>query len=153
MGTISKTTGLTPQQEKAVVLLATGHNMTSTAKQLNIERSTLYQWGAKDGFKAYFNTLISEIQENTKNSLFGLLDEALETLKNSLKSKNESVKLKAALCIIDRVKDVEVGQTDPIKMIREKCTHTFDGFEVDYFKEAFDEVRFEKLVLDNNLGD
>lgn len=151
MEKFNKITGLTPQQEKAVILLASGQTITEVAKHLNIERSTLYQWGAKANFKAYFNSLTKEIQDNTENCLFGLLEEALKTLRDSLNSKNESVKLKAALSIIDRTKDIKVGETDPVQMLRKQCTHTFDAFEFDFTKEAFDGARFEKLMLDNNL--
>lgn len=153
MEKFNKITGLTPQQEKAVALLASGQTITETAKQLNIERSTLYQWGTKANFQAYFNTLVKEIQDNTENCLFGLLDEALKTLRDSLSSKNESVKLKAALSIIDRIKDVKVDETDPVQMLRKQCTHTVDLFEMEFTKDAFDTARFERLMLDNNLSE
>ncbi len=150
MENFSITTGLTPQQEKAAIFLASGKTMTETAKELKVERSTLYQWSIKSGFKAYFNSLVADIRENTKTALYGLIEDAYKTLRESLNSKNESVKLKAALSIIDRIKDVEIGNTDPVKMIREQCTHTFD-FDVDFSRSAFDEDRFEKLMQENHL--
>ena len=151
MEKFNKITGLTPQQEKAAVLLASGKTMTETAKAVKIERSTLYQWIEKVNFKAYFNSLIKEIRDNTKNGLFGLIDEAYKAIRESLKSKNESVKLKAALSIIDRLQDVKIGNTDPIQMIRNQCTHQFD-FDI-MGTSVFDEERFEQLLKENNLDD
>ncbi len=150
MENFSITTGLTPQQEKAAIFLASGKTITEAAKELKIERSTLYQWGAKSGFKAYFNSLVKEIQKNTKNGLYGLIEDAYEALRESLKSKNESVRLKAALSIIDRIKDVKIGDTDPVQMIRKQCTHVTD-FDISFANTFFNEERFDKLMQENHL--
>ena len=40
--TLSPLTGLTPQQEQAAMMLASGENLTAVARQLNLNRSTLY---------------------------------------------------------------------------------------------------------------
>ena len=149
MERVNIATGLTPQQEKAAVLLASGKTMTETAKEVKIERSTLYQWAEKPNFKAYYNSLVKEIQDNSKNSLFGLIDEAFKSLRESLKSKNESVKLKAALSVIDRLQNVEVGETDPVQIIKRLCTQ---NYEFDFpFNSSFDKERSEKLMKENNL--
>ncbi len=150
MGKYSKTTGLTPQQEKAAVLLASGNTITETAKKLNVIRSTVYEWAEKANFKAYYNSLIKDIRERSENALFGMIDEAHKAIRESLKSKNESVKLKAALSIIDRVKTVEIGETDPIKLIKQQCTY-HSSFNIDFGDTEFDERRFEKLMQENNL--
>ena len=39
--TISPTTGLTPQQEQACILLASGENVTNVADKLSLNRGTL----------------------------------------------------------------------------------------------------------------
>ena len=144
-------TGLTPQQEKAVVLLASGNNVTDTAKQLKIERSTIYQWSERENFQAYYNMLCKEIQSNTKNCLFGLLDDAFNAIKESLNSENPNVRLKAALSVIDRTNIAEIGLADPIELIRRKCTEK-TMWDVDCsMGEKFDEDRFDKLLHENNL--
>lgn len=150
MKNINQITGLTPQQEKAAVLLAGGKTMTETAKEIKIERSTLYQWAEKENFTAYYNSIIKEIRDNTKTSLFGLVDEAYKAIRESLKSGNQSVKLKAALAVIDRIKDVEVGETDPVKIIRQKSTHNFD-FDISFGNSEFNEQEFKRLMQENNL--
>ena len=149
MEKFNKVTGLTPQQEKAAVLLISGKTMTETAKAVKIERSTLYQWSEKANFRAYYNSLAKQIRDAHKHSLFGLIDEAYKTIRESLKAKNESLKLKAALSIIDRVKDIEAGETDPKEIIRKQCT-VYNKFE--YLGDTtFDQKRFEQLLKENNL--
>ncbi len=145
----SKITGLTPQQEKAAILLASGKTMTETAKEVKIERSTLYQWIEKAGFQAYYNSLVENIRESTKNSLLGLIDSAYKAIRESLNSKNESIRLKAALSVIDRIKDVEVGGTDPERIIRHQCTQyaTLDSLG----SVNFDSKKFRLLMKDNHL--
>jgi len=149
MEKFNRTTGLTPQQEKSAILLASGKTITETAKEVRIERSTLYQWAEKANFRAYFNSLAKQIMEAHKNSLFGLIDEAYKALGESLKSKNESLKLKAALSIIDRVKDIEIGETNPVKMIEKQCTK-YNKFEF-LVDTTFDQKRFQQLIKENNL--
>ena len=39
--------GLTPIQEQAAILLASGENVTSVSEKLNLNRSTIYQWQQK----------------------------------------------------------------------------------------------------------
>jgi transposase len=145
-------TGLTPKQKKAAVLLASGKSMTETAKEVKIERSTLYQWAEKANFKAYYNSLVKELQTISVNSLFGLADKAFEVLRESLKAKNENVRLKAALNIIDRIKNVKVGETDPVQMLRKECTISYDAFNI-FNNVEFNKERFERLLKENNLSE
>jgi transposase-like protein len=56
MDKVNTETGLTPLQEKAVSLIVNGKSYSDTAKELKIDRSTLYAWSNRINFQAYGNT-------------------------------------------------------------------------------------------------
>ncbi len=104
-------TELTPLQEKAIFLLASGKNMTDTGKELNTDRATLYLWKRQPEFEAFYNKVRIEYKEQAKNELINLFSEALDTLKACLQSKNENVKLKTAIYILERTRESTFGYT------------------------------------------
>ena len=108
---ICEETELTPLQEKAVYLLASGKNVTDTGKELNTDRATLYYWQKQPEFEAFYNKVRTEYKEQAKNELINLFSEALSTLKDCLQSKNENLKLKTAIYILEQTKDFEIGYT------------------------------------------
>ena len=49
---INKDTELTPVQERAIYLLASGKSITDVAKEINTDRGTIYNWFLLSEFKA-----------------------------------------------------------------------------------------------------
>ena len=96
-------TGLTNLQEQAAFLLTGGKSITETASFLSIARNTIYNWQEQPFFNAYCNRLSSEIKKHLNNSLFALWSDAVETIKDGLKSESESIRLKSAFYIIDNI--------------------------------------------------
>ena len=121
--TISEHTGLTPTQEQAADLLASGVSVTDVAEKLNIARSTLYVWQKQTTFKVYFNKRCSDARSTLVVGLFGLADEALSTIRESLRSENEQVRLKAAMWITDKLQSIEIAQTDLIAVLKKESTY------------------------------
>lgn len=121
--TISEHTGLTPTQEKAADLLASGVSVTDVAERIGIARSTLYVWQKQITFKVYFNKRCSDARSTLVVGLFGLADEALQTIRESLKSENETLRLKAAMWITDKLQSMEISQTDLIATLQEENTY------------------------------
>lgn len=121
--TISPTTGLTPQQEQAAIMLASGENLTGVARQLNLNRSTLYEWQENTAFQCFYNQQCQEHQQAVKNALFGLHSTAIDTLTDLLNNGNENTRLKASMWLLERVANTEVGKTNIRAVLREKCTH------------------------------
>ncbi len=66
---------------------------------------TLYNWMDKPNFNAYCNRLQSDMRDNLEYQLSELYSDATSTIKSSLKSSNESVKLKAAIWVIEKYAD------------------------------------------------
>lgn len=130
--TVSPTTGLTPQQEQAAIMLASGENLTGVARQLNLNRSTLYEWQENTAFQCFYNQQCQEHQQAVKNALFGLHSTAIDTLTDLLNNGNENTRLKASMWLLERVANTEVGETNIRAVLREKCTH--DDMDINWAK-------------------
>lgn len=127
---VSSVTGLTPTQERACSLLASGAKTAEVAQQLDVPEKTLYLWQKQTTFVCYYNKQRSVIKDAAVQSLFGLMDEAVTAIRESLNSTNESVRLKAASYIIDKLQNVEVGKTDIVEAVRAEATYTDTGWEI-----------------------
>lgn len=121
---VSSVTGLTPTQERACSLLASGAKTAEVAQKLDVPEKTLYLWQKQTTFVCYYNKQRSVIKDAAVQSLFGLMDEAVTAIRESLNSTNESVRLKAASYIIDKLQNVEVGKTDIVEAVRAEATYS-----------------------------
>ncbi len=138
-------TYLTAKEQKAVELLAIGKNYNEVSKELNIDRTTLWQWKQKPTFEAYYNNLIKELKEHTKEKILSLYDEALKTVETCLKSDNDNVKLKTALFLIDKVENINHGLTDAKEIIENQCTKTKEIFSDFGISTNFDSKKYNEL--------
>jgi len=121
---VSSVTGLTPTQERACSLLASGAKTAEVAQKLDVPEQTIYLWQKQTTFVCYYNKQRSVIKNAAVQSLFGLMDEAVTAIRESLNSTNESVRLKAASYIIDKLQNVEVGKTDIVEAVRAEATYS-----------------------------
>src|SRR5215471_3398502 len=80
---------LTPQQETAVALLASGKTVTDTAAAIEVTRQTVSEWlHHHPGFQAALNSRRQELWVGMTNRLHGLLPKALEVLQNELEGEH-----------------------------------------------------------------
>ena len=80
---------LTPQQETAVDLLASGKTVTDTAQAIEVTRQTVSEWlNHHPGFQAALNSRRQELWVGMTNRLRGLLPKALEVLKCELEGEH-----------------------------------------------------------------
>jgi hypothetical protein len=78
---------LSPQQETAVDLLASGKTVTDTAEAIEVTRQTVSEWlNHHPGFEAALNSRRRELWNGMTDTLRGLLPTALEVLKCELES-------------------------------------------------------------------
>jgi hypothetical protein len=134
-------TGLSDMQERAVQLIVSGKTKAEVAQDLNIDRSTLYKWSDKIAFEAYYNLLKKDVQDQSINKLLGLYDKAISAISKGLESDSESIRIKTALWLIERIGGHEISYTDPKEVIRLMCRSGSD----------FDEVKYKKLLKENDL--
>ena len=129
--------GLTPLQEQAAVLLASGKSITAIAEELEINRSTIYEWQDILTFRCFYNKQCEIIRERIKACLFGVQDKAFDAIKDILEGDNPAIKLKAAIWLIERASATGIGETDP-KSILKGMVHprgSFSGWNSYHEKE------------------
>lgn len=127
--TLSPLTGLTPQQEQAAIMLASGKNISAVARQLKLNRSTLYEWQENTAFQCFYNQQCQDHKEAVKNALFGLYNTAIDTLTNLLTNGNENTRLKASMWLLERVAGVAIGETRIKEALKKQCTHGASGWD------------------------
>ena len=89
---------LTPQQETAVDLLASGKTVTDTARAIDVTRQTVSEWlNHHPGFQATLNRRRQELWVGITDALRNLLPQAVEVLKSELES---ATPLPAAIHVI-----------------------------------------------------
>lgn len=144
---ISDITGLTPTQERACSLLASGETIEAVAEQVNVPESTLILWQRQTTFKCFFNQKRSNIRGNLIQGVYSLAQEAVNALRQSLNSDNEQTRLKAATYIVDKLQGMEVGQTDIIAEVRAEATY-MDTLSVEgYLHEDEYEAKLKELGI------
>lgn len=142
-------TGLTAIQEQCASLLASGEKVSKVAEMIHVSRSMIYQWNDLITFQCYTNQLRDEMQRHLNQSLLRLAGEALMTIQNSLKSDNETLRLKSAMWLLDRINKVEVGECNPFEVIRKEST-TIDP--CDWEKTpTFNKYLYEKKLKELGL--
>lgn len=125
--TISPATGLTPQQEQACILLASGESYTAVAQRLNINRGTLYKWQDLLPFQCFYNKQCSDYKAEVRNALLGLHAEAVDTVRELMHNGGEATRLKAAIWLLEKVEAVEVGATDVREVLKAQHTEPIFG--------------------------
>ena len=89
---------LTPQQETAVDLLASGKTVTDTAAAVEVTRQTVSEWlNHHPGFQAALNRRRQELWAGMTDALRNLLPQAVEVLKHELEGE---ARLQAAVHIL-----------------------------------------------------
>lgn len=139
--------GLTPIQEQAAIMLASGENITGVAEKLNLNRSTIYEWQRKITFKCFFNFQRQEAKDTLKNGLAGLYKAALEAVKGCLASENESIRLKTAMWVISKIEDAPVEDTDVREVLKREASKDMLSWDT----KIFDEREYQKLLAENGL--
>ena len=97
---------------QALSLLAAGSPIDKVANTLGVHRATLWRWKKDPKFVAEWNKMLAEMKERQTLALVKLQEEALNALYSCLNSKNDIVRLRAALSVMERVENLKVGCTD-----------------------------------------
>lgn len=146
----NKQTGLTEQQEQAARLLVGGMDFDECANTLGIGLDLLHSWQPKVTFKAYFNRLQADRQQHARQFLPSLYKEALEAMRECLKSDNQAVKLKTAMFLIDKLDKKQIGETDAREILKAECTYK-NTLGLDFDLPHFHDKQYKLLLKENNL--
>ena len=108
------------KKQQALSLLASGSPMETVANNLGIHRSTLWRWKKDPKFVAEWNKMLDEMKERQTLALVKLQEEAIRALYSCLNGSNDTVRLSAALSVMERVDDLKVGYTEPEQIRRNR---------------------------------
>lgn len=154
--TICRETGLTPLQERAAILLASGDTITDVANNIGVQRNTLYEWQKKVVFVCYLNRQKKEQQSSLRNGLLSLYGNAINALREVLNSDDNGNKLKAAMMVISRVDNEHIGEIEPREILKKQASKHINGHD-EITKELFkgydilDEEKYRRLLDENGL--
>ena len=140
--------GLTPIQEQAAILMASGERITSIAERLQLNRSTIYEWMDVLTFQCFYNKQCENNKKKLKAGLFGLQKKAIEAIKESLESSDPSIKLKAATWLVERLSDTSIGETDPANIIKERC-RVWGGYNEEKFSRLLEAYNLQEQEIDD----
>ena len=98
-----KQQNLTDRQLKAIPLLLSGRTISEGCRKANISRECFYEWMKDENFKAEFQRQRMAIMDDFFHSLKLCGSEAVEVLKDLLKAKNEGVRLRTAVAVIENI--------------------------------------------------
>lgn len=148
---VSTTTGLTPIQEQAAMLLANGESVTAVANKLSINRSTIYDWQKQVTYRCFFNRQCADNRSTLAIGLFSLAQEALTAVRECLHSDNEQTRLKAAIWLTERLDNFSIGATDVKEALKKECTHPVIDWGMD--ENVFDESEYKQRLKALGLDD
>lgn len=112
--------GLTSTQEKCALLLAAGVRISEVAKQVGTSRGTLYRWLDLPAFQCFFNMVKKEMKQYVEGSLLEMHQQALDGIKASLGSQREEVRLRASVWVVDRICQMQIGETQVREVLKEE---------------------------------
>lgn len=146
--TINDITGLTPTQERACSMLASGDTIEAVAEEIKVPESTLLLWQKQTTFKCYFNQKRSNIKGSLTQGVYSLALEAVNALRESLNSENEQVRLKAATYVVDKLQSMEIGQTDIVAAVKAEATYADSQWDMDaVFHEKEYKAKLQELGI------
>ena len=136
--------GLTPQQERAASLLASGMAIQDVADQPDVHRSTLWHWRQRETFQAYLNALRKEAAQDALGRLISLQADALDTVTRIMKNGNDATVLKAARYALEQASGIQIGATDPRAIVRAAFTTNEVSEMIESMDQSFDRHGYEE---------
>ena len=93
----SRENGVTPQQVRAVDLLASGKPLGEIARELQIDRTTLWRWRQERCFRKRF---VQELWSDARARMLGMLDPAIDVLCQQMTDCYDRTRFRAAATVL-----------------------------------------------------
>lgn len=94
---------LSPAQERAVILLASGKSGRDTAKAIGVTPESISHWRHLHAFRTALDELRRETMESAADALRDLAITAVATVKECMNSRDANVRLRAATTVLKMV--------------------------------------------------
>ena len=113
-------TELSIAQESVILALLEGKSQKEAAESAGVSAEQVSRWKASDPlFVAELNRQRAELWELNRAELLTLAKEARQVVKEVLNSESDSVRLRAALAVLDRVGNYPGGATTAREVVQE----------------------------------
>lgn len=113
-------TELSIAQESVILALLEGKSQKEAAESAGVSAEQVSRWKASDPlFVAELNRQRAELWEVNRAELLTLAKEARQVVREVLNSESESVRLKAALAVLDRIDQQPRGATTAREVAQE----------------------------------
>lgn len=93
--------------------------------------------------------MVMEIQDFIKNGLFGLYEDALQSIEEAIHCDNLSVRLKATVWLLERIANYKTGPVDLRAFLKSKCRKEMPDIETFF---GFNQEKFNELCAVNNIS-
>ena len=99
---VEEPVALTPTQEQVIAQLLAGKTQADAAQEAGLRPEQVTRWKSDDPiFVAEFNRRTLELWDSNRAELLNLAREARQTLRDLLTSENDSIRLRAAVSILN----------------------------------------------------
>lgn len=105
--TLRNNVGLTTKQEDAAAYLAVGKVVAETARLVEVNRNTIYEWLKLPAFASHYKKQLRDVRREIRGKLSAMAEDATSTLEELMREGGEQAKLKAATYILDRIAEDE----------------------------------------------
>jgi hypothetical protein len=95
------TAPFTAKQERTALLLAAGMGVKAAAAEVGAGERTVHHWLGDGGYRAYVASLRGRLLNEAVGKLADAAGEAVDVLRSLLRDTNPTVRLRAALGILD----------------------------------------------------
>lgn len=117
---IAVPTELSIAQESVILALLEGKSQKEAAESAGVGAEQVSRWKANDAlFVAELNRQRAELWEVNRAELLTLAKDARQVVREVLTSESESVRLRAALAVLDRVGQYPTGATSAREVAQE----------------------------------
>ena len=93
---------LTPKQRATIAALLSQPTVSAAAKQVSVSRDAVYRWLKEPDFASALTAAESEHLQSVQRGMLAVSERALVVLGNLLVSESESIRLRAALGILEQ---------------------------------------------------
>lgn len=91
---------MSPNKERAALLLASGMKQKDVAEDVSVTPATLCNWQKSIEFKVAVNRYTSELLDSARNRLISLSNGAIDCIQELLSSDNDQVRLQACKVLL-----------------------------------------------------
>lgn len=91
---------LTDRQKAAIELLVTGKSLSATARAIEVDRRTLYNWRQEERFREVLEDRRRELWDDASGRLVALVHPSLDVMEQHLADRYDRARFRAASAIL-----------------------------------------------------